>query len=43
MKRLFGLLGVVGAFNLMMIGGLGLKRLFVVKHTDQQASGSRGA
>ncbi len=41
MNKLLGLLGVVGAFTFLMVGGLVLKRLLVVKHANQQASGPR--
>ncbi len=43
MNILLGLLGVVGAFTFLMVGGWALHRLLVMKHVDQQASGSRGA
>jgi len=42
MNILLGLLGVVGAFTFLMVGGWALHRLLVMKHVAQQASGPRG-
>ncbi len=42
MNILLGLLGVVGAFTFLMVGGWALHCLLVMKHVAQQASGPRG-